>query len=515
LRKKKHFKDFFAAHYEMLEAAYVIVSAAHYCPPEYFEGILDAYTKTDYHIDASYRRFYIAFDRLEDASDYELLRRRTEDIYTNEYLGKLLPAWSASLDIKTLAQNENSQLRFFNQNIKYAKEKTAIIISDAFRYDVAMELFAELEAYQNCHAKMKYLLAVPPTYTRLGMAALLPHRSLELKKDGAVLIDGKPSETTEKRETVLQAALPKSRCVLADTMPINKVELREEITNGMDAVYIYHDQIDKRGSSSENEVFTACLEAVNEIYTLIKRLSRSANVTRFFITADHGFLYKRDKFTQSDKINIDGLENAFINRRFIIADNGVNADGVASFPLADIIGGEDTRVVSFPIGANVFKTQGGLNYVHGGISPQEMILPLIAVKTERGHIDTSPVKIALVSIVQKITNLITQLDFIHQEPVDDLLKPAEYKLYFLSEQDGKISNENFYRADKKDKDPNKRMFRLRFTFKNKKYNPTNKYWLVAERIMDEKNADKDKKTTVELFRRQIIIDIAFADDFGF
>jgi uncharacterized protein (TIGR02687 family) len=504
LRKRKHFGSLYAAQYEMLEAANGIINTAHYDCPDSFKELMDRYIKADHLIDTCYRRFYTALDRLEDTSDYENLRILVENIYTNKYLGKLLPAWSASLDMKTLMQSESSQLRFYDSHIKYAKDKTVVIISDALRYEVAQELFAKLDSNPNFDPKINHIIAALPTYTALGMAALLPHKSLEIKADGNVLIDGKPSDGTDKRETVLQATLPKSRCVRADKLPVNRDELRKIFT-GMDAVYVYHDHIDKRGSSSEDEVFSACTEAINEIYDIVKRLSGSANVYRFIITADHGFLYKRDKFSESDKINLNGLKDAYTNRRFIISDEPVTADGVVSVPISDVIGGEDARIVSWPMGANVFKTQGGLNYVHGGASPQEMIVPLITIKTEKGHVDTHPAKIAQVSMVQKITNLITQLDFIQQESVCDVVKPAEYKLYFISEENEKISNEHLYKADKKDSDPNKRMFRLRFNFKNKKYDRTKKYWLVAV----------NTESGVELFRHQIIMDIAFADDFGF
>ena len=46
---------------------------------------------------------------------------------------------------------------------------------------------------------------------------------------------------------------------------------------------------------------------------------------------------------------------------------------------------------------------------------------------------------------------------------------------------------------------------LRFTLKNQKYDRTKKYWLV---VMDE-------ATGLEAFRHPVMIDIAFADDFGF
>lgn len=99
----------------------------------------------------------------------------------------------------------------------------------------------------------------------------------------------------------------------------------------------------------------------------------------------------------------------------------------------------------------------------------------------------------------------TTLDFIQTEPVSDVVKETTYRLYFISDDNEKISNENIYIADKKDKDTTKRVFRLRFSFKNKKYDRSRKYYLVA---FDDKN-------DLEVLRHEIIMDIAFADDFGF
>ena len=58
---------------------------------------------------------------------------------------------------------------------------------------------------------------------------------------------------------------------------------------------------------------------------------------------------------------------------------------------------------------------------------------------------------------------------------------------------------------KKDTDSSKRIFKLRFSFKNMKYDVSRKYYLVAF----------EEKTGLEVLRHEIVIDIAFADDFGF
>lgn len=253
-------------------------------------------------------------------------------------------------------------------------------------------------------------------------------------------------------------------------------------------------------------MFNACQEAVEEIYSLIKRISVNANTTHFIITADHGFLYKRDKLGESDKITNAASKGDFINRRFVVSKTSIEDDGVASEKLSRILGNSDDKVISYPISTNVFKVPGGgQNYVHGGSSPQEMMVPVIDVKTEKGRMETKTVQIVLVSMVHKITNLIASLDFIQSEPVSDVIKATTYRLYFISEDGEKISNECLYTADVRDADPQMRIFRLKFNFKNKQYDKAKKYYLVAY----------DDKNNLEIIRHSVIMDLAFANDFGF
>jgi hypothetical protein len=162
--------------------------------------------------------------------------------------------------------------------------------------------------------------------------------------------------------------------------------------------------------------------------------------------------------------------------------------------------------VTVPRGADIFKAPGGgQNYVHGGASLQEIIVPLIKVKTERYKKEVGNVEVALTSLSRKITNLITYLDFIQTENVSDTLKPAKLKAYFETESGEKISDEEIIIADKKNALPEKRQFREKFTFRNRKYGKDEKYYLVM----------KDIVSNMEVSRHEFIIDIAFADDFGF
>jgi uncharacterized protein (TIGR02687 family) len=508
-RQKMHFGPQMEQSYSLLDSAYHLITAAAYHCPDGFKAIVDTYRNTDCQIDSAYRRFYFAYDQLADAADFETLRELAENIYTNEFLAKLLPKWNAGLVDGDSLTSIPAQVDFFSRHIKNAKDRVVVIISDALRFEVGRELFQRMQDAPKCvSAKLEIQLGVLPSYTRLGMAALLPHKSLAMTDDYQVLVDDVLCDSLAGREKVLQSYVPGSVCVQFDDMKaLKKMELREIIT-GKQVVYIYHNQIDARGDklNTENEVFSACQEAIQEIIDLIHRIAVGANTIHFIVTADHGFIYKRDKVTESGKIGGVSDKGAFVNRRFIVSSAPVVDNGIANMSMGTVLRNNDPKVVSFPVSSNVFKVAGGgQNYVHGGSSPQEMLVPVIDIRMEKGHIKTKNAEIALVSMIQKITNKITILEFIQSEPVSDTVKATTYKMFFVSEDNERVSNEVSLFADSRDPDALKRMFRMKFQFKDKRYDRDKQYFLVVY----------DDNTGLEVFRHPMLMDLAFADDFGF
>lgn len=507
LRRKMHYGKIYYSHYYIIENAYHIILAAHFEPKKTVEEITKQYVEKDYIIDQKYRYFYYHYDKLENNAPFENIRDLVENVYTNKFLDKLSVSWNNALVESQGHTGLVRQQKFFDEFIKSSKERIIVIISDALRFEVGQTLMKRLQEDEKCTAKITAVQSVLPSYTRFGMSALLPHNELSMSDDYRVLVDGKVCDDIKTREQVLQSYVLNSRTVQFDDIKTMKVAELKEIFTGQEVVYVYHNQIDARGDklNTENEVFIACEEAVEEIHTMIKRLT-SANNIHFIVTADHGFIYKRDKLTESDKISKFNKKNAFIGRRYVVADERIDSEGIISFMLGDILANYDQRVVSVPLGSDVFKVSGGgQNYVHGGSSLQELIIPVIDVKTNKYHTETKTVSIGLVSIVHKITNLMTNLDFIQIDSVTDINKETTYKLFFVSDDNEKISNDNIYIADKKDKDANKRIFRLKFTFKNKQYDKNRKYYLVAY----------DEKSALEVIRHEVKMDLAFVDDFGF
>ena len=499
IRSKMHFSESMGKIYHMLGSAYDIVVSAKYTCPDSFSDILEKYKTSDYKIDQNYRHFYYDYDSLDDSEDFERLRELVENIYTNEYLDKLLQKWNSGILEEDAFGKLPLQIDFYDSNIGGLKDRTVVIISDALRYEVGNELYTVLADDPKSNIRIDTSFSVLPSYTRLGMAALLPHKSITMSDDYTVLVDGMSCDNLLTRQNILQRYCDNSICVQFDDIKnMKKSELRDIFT-GKQLVYVYHNQIDARGdkANTEDEVFVACKEAVNEIADLIRRISSNANTHHFIVTADHGFIYKRDKLNESDKINVRD-KNAFVNRRFIVSTEAIYEDGIENISMGSILRNDDNKVVSFPISSNVFKVSGGgQNFVHGGSSPQEMLIPVLNIKMERGHIDTGNAQIALVSMVQKITSNVTVLEFIQSEAVSDTVKATTYKLYFISDDNEKISNEATLFADSRELDARKRIFRMNFRFKDKKYDKNRNYYLAAY----------DEGSGEEIWRHHVVMDL--------
>ena len=221
-RSKMHFGEKTGGCYQMLDSAYQIIQAGNYRCPDSFKEILRQYQEEDFRLDYEYRRFYSAYDQLEETAAFEPLRDLVENIYTNEYLETLLPIWNAAIQEPDAFMALPLQRDFYARNLKNAKERTVVIISDAMRYEVGKELFRLMQDDPKCTAKLEVQLSVLPSYTRLGMAALLPHAELTMTDDFKVLIDGMPCDNLAEREAILQKYSPDSVCVQFDSIKSNR-----------------------------------------------------------------------------------------------------------------------------------------------------------------------------------------------------------------------------------------------------------------------------------------------------
>jgi uncharacterized protein (TIGR02687 family) len=508
-REEKHFGKEYSNEYHVLKHGYYIVSQVNYSPKSDLISIIQQYDKEDYRVDTHYRKFYYYLDKVRNQHIFEGLQELVENIYTNRYLDVITKEFNSKFSYEGVKGKYKLQRDFYRNFVANSKEMLVVIISDAFRYEVAKELVKKMNRDKKFDTiSIEPQIGVLPSNTRLGMASLLPHKELNIDENYDVYVDGKPCSNMIERNEILKAVDPSTGSIQFDDLKKYSKEEMRDFFVGKSVVYVYHNQIDARGDkpNTEDEVFIACKEAIDEIEGLIVRLTDRVSRTKFIVTADHGFIYKRNKTNESDKIDSFFTRSDQINKRFIVSDNQYEVMGTKSIPLSDVLGSNDTRCITVPVASNIFKSAGGgQNFVHGGSSPQEILVPVVQVKTIRGYRESQNVKISLISMLPKTTSLLINLDFVQQEAISDVIKPTTYKIAFIDESGETISNEEIHLANSKEKESAKRIFKLRFNLKNQKYRRDKKYYFVAT----------DTATGMEAFRHEVIIDIAFADDFGF
>ena len=399
------------------------------------------------------------------------------------------------------------QDKFYNTYIKPyndKKDRIIVIISDAFRYECARELTDKLKVFSN-KSEINYMLGVVPSYTKLGMASLLPHKELSrVKNSDDILVDGCTSSSVKDRELILQKENPDSVAIKYDDMyEMTKSEWKKLFT-GKKVVYIYHDTVDNAGEHNESKIFEACQDAIDEIEKLVRDLHTTFSGVNVFITADHGFFYKRGKVESYEKTSKEA--NATKQKtRYSYTDIQSNEEGVLSIKL-DYLFGQNSGYVNVPKGNMIYSRQGsGVNYVHGGILPHEVIIPVIDFKSTRTSEESKKVGITYSGLTAKITNAITYLEFLQDSNVDENNKPCRYLLHFEDENGNRVSDECTIIANYENTEVKDRFFREKFVFKNIEYDRTKPYYLVIT----------DEETGIELPRVKFYIDIAIVNNFDF
>lgn len=507
--KSCHFGNVYNNEYKAIKYAYQMMKAVSVLEVTGdIKAMVANYQKQTYLIDSYYRWFYSAYDCIEDTERFAQVRERIENMYSFTYLQKVTPKWNQELTDDMVADTGLKRQEDFYRNYLKAyegKNRVIVIISDAFRYECAKELMEQLELDEKCTPKLECMISGLPSVTSVGMASLLPHKDLQIDEKLNVTVDGQTCGDLASRDKILKAQNENNVALSFDEVASANKEKIRELLQKKNIVYIYHNQVDARGDkpASENEVFTACSEAIEEIHKLIKKLTSYISAPKFFITADHGFLYKRDKLQEFDKVSYDREICTYSNKRFLLTTQKVNEPGMKSRMMAYM----NQLYVTTPIGADIFKVAGGgQNYVHGGSSLQEMLIPVIELTTNTRAVAYDYVDVILTTVNRKVTNLITYFDFIQTEKVTDTMKARSLVAYFTTEGGEKISFDVPIVANSREDAPEKRTFHEKFTLKSREYKYGDKYYLVLADANDEKNI---------LQKYEFMIDIAFVDDFGF
>jgi hypothetical protein len=285
----------------------------------------------------------------------------------------------------------------------------AYFLVDSMRFEMGAELAGRLP--KAAEVRIRPAVAALPSITPVGMAALQPgaSRSFDIVANGAKLgarIDGTFLPDLAGRRKFAAAHIPNlADLTLGDVLTWSKTKLAAQIAGAL-IVIVRSQEIDLAGEGGfAHEARHAMDSVIDDLVRGVRRLAE-VGVEQAVLTADHGHLFMHDDLDESMRIDAPGGTTVKLERRCWIGHGGATPPGCVRVSGPDLGYASDLEFV-FPRGAGVFKAGGDLAYHHGGLSLQEMIIPVVTVRSApMGQIAAAAEPVSVANLPYRITNRI-------------------------------------------------------------------------------------------------------------
>jgi hypothetical protein len=261
--------------------------------------------------------------------------------------------------------------------------KTAYIWVDALRFEMAKELCAVLAT--DCEVTIQPAIAAIPSITEIGMAALLPRADqsakvvsvgngkLGLEIEGTVIKDRKDRIAFLKQNAGVSVFDAK----LDDLLPKPSKKIRDGV-QAAQLILLTSQEIDELGEQDNIGQARRHMDGVlNDLRRGIRILS-DLGVKCIVLAADHGHLFG-EEISEDMKIDAPGGNTADLHRRVWIGVGGTVEPSYLRTSLASL--GMDSELdIATPWTFACFKAKGGASaFFHGGLSPQELVIPVATI----------------------------------------------------------------------------------------------------------------------------------------
>lgn len=288
------------------------------------------------------------------------------------------------------------QTQLYEKKVKpaVAESKTAYVWVDALRYEMGRELAQSLQ--DGFSVKTEAAVAAVPTITEIGMAALLPGEEkqvvpspagegkLALDIDGTVIKDRKDRVSYLKKKSGVEVFDVK----LEDLLPSPKKKVEEGI-RAAQLVLVTSQEID---ALCEGDNIPLARLKMDDILHLLHRAFRvlaDLGVENIVLSADHGYLFG-DELDEGMKINAPGGDTADLHRRVWVGRGGSADPAYVRARISEFGLGGDLEIAT-PWNFACFKAKGGARaYFHGGLSPQELLIPVITLQPTQTRSQRGP-----------------------------------------------------------------------------------------------------------------------------
>ena len=265
---------------------------------------------------------------------------------------------------------------------RLAAGKIAYVWVDALRYEMAAELAEALA--DDFAIELQAAVGTAPTVTEIGMAALLPgaagaaivpagESKLALRIGDVIIKDRKDRIAYLKAS----AGVSVTDVKLDDLLPSPKKKVRDAIRDA-GLVVVTSQEID---ALAEGDNIPLARRTMDDVLHELRRAFRvlaDLGAKTIVVAADHGYLFG-DELGVEMKIDPPGGETADLHRRVWVGRGGSADPAYLRANLADFgLGGG--LEIAVPWNFACFKVKGGASaYFHGGLSPQELVVPVLTL----------------------------------------------------------------------------------------------------------------------------------------
>lgn len=260
----------------------------------------------------------------------------------------------------------------------------AYFLVDAMRFEMGVELSERLP--KSSEVSVRAAICALPSITPIGMAALLPGASasfsvVEQAGELGARIDDSFLPDLASRKKHLAARVPNLvDLALDELLSLQPSKLTKKL-DGAQVVIVRSQEIDHAGETG----FT--FQARQVMDTVIDNLARAirklaaAGIEHAVVSADHGHLFFANDRDESMRTDAPGGQTVDLHRRCWIGRGGATPPGCVRVS-ASALGYDSDLELVFPVTASVFKAGGDLAFHHGGPTLQELVIPVLSVRTQ-------------------------------------------------------------------------------------------------------------------------------------
>lgn len=288
------------------------------------------------------------------------------------------------------------------------KEKTALFLVDALRFEMAQELLELLGKAGGARIKLDVRLAELPSVTEVGMNVLAPVLEDQVLRPAfdkkARRFDGFKTSSyrvrsPKDREKAIRHRAGGDACPwkeLEEVLGSEAASLKASVMRADRLMVVHSIEIDAAGEKGAGlSVFEGTLRKIERALTML----HEAGIRRFVLTSDHGFLLRNPGDpTLSYGKQTDPLP------RYVLSPHRVSSPEHLSIPLRSLeYQGSDAHLLT-PRGTEVHEhpSYDARNFVHGGNSPQERFIPVMTIRHRRPP--GSDTQRYLIEIIRRMPN---------------------------------------------------------------------------------------------------------------